>query len=195
MSIKLNGATSGSVELDVPAAIGSDVSGVLLPTAAGTLDRLERAGNILQVVQGSTSTEVGVTTGTYTDTGLSATITPTSSTNKILVIVSQQVQIYRINSGNGVGIRILRDATVIDYPNENSTGGLADYIAVVGGTTINYYSTYSRSVLDSPNTTSAVTYKTMGRPYLTTDTGVVNFQVAGAVQNGTSYIQLLEVAA
>ena len=195
MSIKLNGATSGSVELDVPAAIGSDVSGVLLPTAAGTLDRLERAGNILQVVQGSTSTAVGVTTGTYTDTGLSATITPTSSTNKILVIVSQQVQIYRINSGNGVGIRILRDATVIDYPNESGTGGLAEYIAVTGGTVVNYYLTYSRSVLDSPNTTSAVTYKTMGRPYLTDDTGLVNFQTAGAVQNGTSYIQLLEVAA
>jgi len=49
MSIKLNGATNGSVELDVPDAIGSDVS-LTIPGAAGTLDRLERAGNILQVV-------------------------------------------------------------------------------------------------------------------------------------------------
>ena len=49
MPIKLNGATSGSVELDVPAAVGSDLQ-LTLPTTAGTLDRLERPGNILQVV-------------------------------------------------------------------------------------------------------------------------------------------------
>ena len=49
MSIKLNGAINGSVELDVPDAIGSDVS-LTIPGAAGTFDRLERAGNILQVV-------------------------------------------------------------------------------------------------------------------------------------------------
>lgn len=50
MSLRLNGATDGSVELNVPDSVGSDVTGVLLPTSAGTLDRLERAGNILQVV-------------------------------------------------------------------------------------------------------------------------------------------------
>jgi hypothetical protein len=50
MGLKLNGATSGSIELDVPDDIGSDLN-ITIPGAAGTLDRLERTGNILQVVQ------------------------------------------------------------------------------------------------------------------------------------------------
>ena len=75
MSIKLNGATSGSVELDVPAAVtGGDVS-LSLP-GAGTVDRLERAGNILQVVQGTKTDTASVTGGTFADVGLSAAITP-----------------------------------------------------------------------------------------------------------------------
>ena len=194
MSIKLNGATNGSVALDVPDAIGSDVSGVLLPTAAGTLDRLERAGNILQVVQGSTSTVVSVTNEAWTDTGLSATITPTSSTSKILVIISQQCQYYRTNDANGVGIRLFRNATVIDNPPINSQGGLTDYLGISGSTTINRYLIYSRSVLDSPGTTNAVTYKTQGRPYLDTNGGYASFQTNASI-DGTSYIQLMEVAA
>ena len=195
MPIKLNGATSGSVELGVPDVVGADVQNVLLPSTAGTLDRLERAGNILQVVQGSTSTNVTVSNEAYTDTGLSATITPTNSTSKILVIISQQAQYYRSSNAQGIGIRIFRDSTVIHTPNENSQGGLTDYMAAGGATSINRYIVYNRTLLDSPNTTNAVTYKTQGRPYLDIDSGECNFQNSSSVTNGTSYIQLIEVAA
>jgi len=193
MPIKLNGATSGSVELDVPAAVGSDLQ-LTLPTAAGTLDRLERAGNILQVVQGSTSTTVTVSNEAYTDTGLSATITPTNSTSKILVIISQQAQYSRSNNGQGIGIKILRDSTVIHAPVSNNQGGLTDYVATGDATSINRYFVYNRTLLDSPNTTNAVTYKTQGRPYHDTNSGECSFQNTNSVSNGTSYIQLIEVA-
>tara|TARA_R110000787_G_scaffold57765_2_gene131795 strand:- start:476 stop:1036 length:561 start_codon:yes stop_codon:yes gene_type:complete len=186
MPIKLNGATSGSVELDVPAAVGSDLQ-LTLPTTAGTLDRLERAGNILQVVQGSSTTAVNIATTVYTDSGLSASITPTSSTSKVLVSISQQVQIYRDDAAQGVGIKILRDSTTIYEP---SIAGLGEYISAGGTGSINIYTTVNRHVLDSPNTTNSVTYKTMGRPYITANSGKVQFQLPGI-----SYITLMEVAA
>ena len=193
MPIKLNGATSGSVELDVPAAVGSDLQ-LTLPTTAGTLDRLERAGNILQVVQGSTSTLVSNTTQTYVDTGLSATIVPTSATSKILVNVYQTLQYYRSASANGVGIQILRGSTVISHPCTNNQGGLTDYIAT-NSTVLNRYMTYALTILDSPGTANSVTYKAQGRPYLNPDSGLASFQPGGTAHNGTSYIQLIEVAA
>ena len=211
MPIKLNGATSGSVELDVPAAVGSDLqltlpatagtalvapgsTSITVPSVNGTLDRLERAGNILQVVQGGTSTGVTVSNEAYTDTNLSATITPTNSTSKILVIISQQAQYSRTNNSQGIGIRILRDSTVIHAPIENSQGGLTDYTGAVGSTAVNHYFVYNRTLLDSPNTTNAVTYKTQGRPYNDTFSGAANFQNPNTVNDGTSYIQLIEVA-
>ena len=83
MPIKLNGATSGSVELDVPAAVGSDLQ-LTLPTTAGTLDRLERAGNILQVVYGSSSTYSTTNSTSFTDI-VNVNITPTLTNSKLLV--------------------------------------------------------------------------------------------------------------
>jgi hypothetical protein len=94
MPIKLNGATSGSVELDVPAAVsGGDVN--LTIPGAGTLDRLERPGNILQYkfAEYTTRTSVAVpfpfddtvpqnTEGTEI---ITLSITPTSASNKLVI--------------------------------------------------------------------------------------------------------------
>jgi len=185
MSIKLNGATSGSVELDVPDSIGSDVSGVLLPTAAGTLDRLERAGNVLQVVYGETSSQVSLSTNSYVDSGLTATITPTSSTSKVLVLIDQSC-VWAQNAGSGgMGIRVLRDLTVINEP-PATTIPLSDYIAQA----TQHYFKYTPTILDSPATTSAVTYKTQGRLAAAAS---ASFQ-AGSTTKGTSRIVLMEVA-
>ena len=77
-------------------------------------------GSVLQVVQATTSTNVSVTTGGYTDTTLSATITPTSSSSKILVLVNQQ---FVLSGGSGSqygGVRLLRGSTIIFYPPEYS---------------------------------------------------------------------------
>ena len=189
MPIKLNGATSGSVELDVPDVVGSDVQNVLLPSTAGTLDRLERAGNILQVVQGSTSTEVVVSTLTFADTTLSASITPSSSSNKILVIVDQMYIVTRTVVGQGGGIRILRDSTVIHTPTANAQGPYELYIEALSA-----YGRTTITKLDSPATTSSITYKTQGRPYLINDSGRITFNDNNAT-NATSFITLIEVAA
>jgi hypothetical protein len=174
----------------VPDVVGSDVQNVLLPSTAGTLDRLERSGNILQVVEGSTSTLVSVGTSTFSDTGLSASITPSSSSNKILVIVNQMYHLSRSVVSMGGGIRLLRDSTVIQAPSANSQGSFELYI----GSSSDFYNRATITKLDSPATTSSITYKTQGIPYFTADNGSMNFQVSNTV-NGTSYITLMEVAA
>ena len=180
MPIKLNGATSGSVELDVPAAVGSDLQ-LTLPTAAGTLDRLERAGNILQVVYNSTSTTVSSSDTTKIDTGLTATITPTSVNSKILVALSHNGCLKTTgNNINAIHLYLYRDSTeIFEFFNSlNYTG-----------TVVETYSAASMHYLDSPSTTSAVTYKTQFRNVLAAS------YVAVQAGNSVSGITLFEVAA
>jgi hypothetical protein len=98
MSIKLNGATSGSVDIDVPAVVGGDVS-LELP-GGGTVDRLERAGNVIQVVQvqdGAYTTGTGtmpltsIPQNTNGTEFMSLAITPTSATSKLMINVNALV--------------------------------------------------------------------------------------------------------
>lgn len=115
-------------------------------------------GKVLQVVTVDKSDTYSLgTTGTWTDiTGLSVAITPSSTSNKILVGINLSIG-YSVASTNM--FRITRDGTAISvgdsdgsrrqatvgwYPGVNST-------AVHGNLSYNY--------LDSPSTTSSVTYK------------------------------------
>tara|TARA_R110000851_G_scaffold248438_1_gene400939 strand:- start:92 stop:664 length:573 start_codon:yes stop_codon:yes gene_type:complete len=190
MTVKLNCSSSGSVALSAPAstALGADVV-LNLPSHAGSLDRLERAGNILQVVNATTGTLVSNTNTTYVDTTLSASITPTSASSKILVLVNQAYYMSSSSNYMGNGVRVLRGSTVIYQPNGDETGTVGDYDFYIGGGSSN--SSYGRgsiTLLDSPNTTSATTYKTQGRSY---GVSTVTYQIAEAY----STITLLEVAA
>ena len=208
MTLRLNGTSSGFTEIDAPAAAGSNK--ITLPTSngsaeqflknSGTAGELEFAslassdmptGSILQVVQAGTSTEVVVSTQTYTDTGLSGSITPTSTSSKILVIIDQQIYFNRGVANHGGGLRVLRDSTVIHSPVANSTGPYEFYFTDLTG----FYTRAVINKLDSPATTSSVTYKTQGRPYEISSSGKATFQQAGTSTAGTSYITLIEVAA
>lgn len=155
MSIKLNGATSGSVELDVPAAVtGGDVS-LSLP-GAGTVDRLERAGNILQVVHVA-KTDVfsaSASTGNFS-TVFSASITPSSTSSKILVTWNSNLSLK--NTGQRAGFRMLRGTTPVNVGDtlgsrtESGVGNLRSNAT-------NENIPASQMFLDSPSSTSAVTY-------------------------------------
>ncbi len=135
-------------------------------------------GKILQVVQGSTSSEVTHSTS-YADTGLSAAITPSSTSNKILIMVNQHC--FAAGDG-GSSMKILRDSTSIYTPGES-------YAFYFDGASIDARQYHSFNYLDSPSSTSAITYKTQGRAYNSN---------AFKTQNGgyfTSFITLMEVAA
>ena len=135
-------------------------------------------GKVLQVVQGSTTTSVTHST-TYADTNLSATITPSSTSNKILILINQHCYLQGVGGG---ATRILRDSTTIQTFSQN----YAHYIDVTNANTRQYF---SYSYLDTPSSTSALTYKTQAREY---SGGHNDFQTQN--DNLTSFITLMEVA-
>jgi hypothetical protein len=182
--IRLTGSTSGYSQLDAPAIAGDQT--FTLPTTGGTLDRINRAGNILQVVNATYSTETTSSSSTFADTGLTATITPTSASSKILVLINQagcgkssQTQ------AQGFALRLLRGSTPIA-----SLEALAGY---TNTTVFNYFGASSMCYLDSPATIAATTYKTQFAA--TANAALVYVQLANGGNLATSTITLIEVAA
>ena len=194
MTLKLNSSSSGSVSFVAPASTtaGADIN-LALPVDGGTVDRLERAGNILQVVTATTSTEVITTTATYVDTTLTANITPASTSNKILVMVMQLFTISNSASSGGAAIQVLRDSTSVYQPPANTgTFPFTRFFSITGATAINNTQNENLSFVDSPSSTSALTYKTQGRPYAAGTTAT--FNPTGSLVAATSTIILMEIA-
>jgi hypothetical protein len=137
------------------------------------------SNQILQIVQGTTGTSTSNSTSTYADTTLTATITPSSASNKILVFASH-AGIRRTLNTNAMDMRLVRGSTeILEFVN---------YAGSIGSTAENYGWTASLNYLDAPATTSATTYKTQFRSSTN--------QAATAVQSngGTSVIILMEIS-
>ena len=142
------------------------------------------AGAVLQVVQATYSTATSTTSTSFVTTGLSASITPSSSTSKILVLMSMgDVAAQNTSSANAAGFTLYKNGSnltsnlgsQISY-NSISTSGLT-----IGG--------FSSTYLDSPATTSSTNY-------------AVFFKSAGASTTVTTFrdntlgvITLMEIAA
>lgn len=189
MTLRLNGSTSGYTAIDAPAVAGSNT--LVLPTGNGSSQQVLATNGsgalswsnrpILQVVSANYSTSTSNSTSTYADTGLTASITPSNSSNKILVLVAQN-GLYKTNGNlnNSIHIQLVRGSTALigNY-----------YIGYTGTTSYVYSGSCSFCYLDSPATTSAVTYKTQ---FLTmSNAAAVYVQSDSSVSN----ITLLEVAA
>ena len=155
-------------------------------------------GSIIQVVQSTKTDTASSTAGfTWTDMGLSASITPKFDTSKILVMVEACI-------GSSIGFdmktRLLRGSTAIFIGDQASARPRTSVtITQSYSTTANYAADQAIiNYLDSPATTSSVTYKTQGRPYRNNDGG---FFVAQPAPSGTSdpntpaVMTLLEVVA
>jgi hypothetical protein len=184
MSLVLSGSTSGSVTLQEPAVAGTTV--LDLPAVSGTIltTTSPKAGNVIQVVSVTNSTQVGITSTSYTDTGLQASITPTSSSSKILILVNQAGALRRDSSAEQSGLaNLVRGATQITQivQIQRMTGASNQYVPYFNG--IVY--------LDSPATTSSTTYKTQAKVASSSDNGTIYFQV----DNLDSTITLMEIAA
>jgi hypothetical protein len=157
MSIVLQGSTSGSVTLQEPAVAGTTV--LTLPAVTGNVltDTSPKAGNVIQVVQ-TVKTSVFTTSSampTFADiTGLSATITPASASNKVLVTVTGVMGVSP--NGYAMAVNLVRTSTSIAIG--DARGSTTRCFA--GGTS-NTADARSLTVcfLDSPATTSATTYK------------------------------------
>jgi hypothetical protein len=140
-------------------------------------------GSVLQVVQGTTNTQVSTSGTSYVDTNLSASITPTSSSSKILVLVSQTFGVRRNDPYAAGRLGITRNSTVLHFVvwDREFTATRNEFLA----------SPSSISVLDSPATTSAVTYKTQ----IACVHGVSSEEVFANTRTATATIILMEISA
>ena len=144
-------------------------------------------GKVLQVVSAVYSTSTVVNTTSYADTGLTATITPSSATSKVLVLISQTIRTSGSATVTGGAVKVLRGATDI-----YTVAGTNNQAFLIGETAANTYKggSYAFNYLDSPATTSATTYKTQGRRN-TNAASEMTFNADGA----SSSITLLEIGA
>jgi len=147
-------------------------------------------GKVLQVVYGSTSTEKTNATTSFDDTNLSASITPSLATSKVLVLVAQQFIAENSTYEPGVFVKLLRGATTILQQSGNPTlsapslGTTDTNNHIQGIVALNY--------LDSPSTTSSTTYKTQFVSYRFNSVGQARAQQSSEC---TSTMILLEIGA
>ena len=156
----------------LPASFSDSTS---LPAA--TLNNLRGAFRILQVIESVNDTTLRTTTTTtFQDTGLTATITPQATTNKILFIY--WVNGYCGGATTGLSLRVLRGATNVvtdqDYGYGSASGNAFNAMG--------YY-------IDSPSTTSATTYKVQYNRNQGATTAYVNAAAAP-----TSRFVLMEIS-
>jgi hypothetical protein len=153
-------------------------------------------GKVLQIVMGTTSTQVNIATTDFTDTNLTATITPTNSSNKILVLVSQQTHFFREASDARGAIKLVRSISggsstdfdlYVGSANRSAGGIRAGTDAALGRNELT--AIVSMNYLDSPSTTSAVTYKTQARATTAANSGTITLQY----DSSTSQIVLIEI--
>ena len=131
-------------------------TGVTYPVIAGGTSALQSsAGKVLQVVSATKTDTFSTTSSSYVDvTGLTVSITPTSSSSKILVLGS-------INYGASADVgffRLVRDSTALQVGDAagvrvQATGQMRNSTDSADADTA------SVLYLDSPATTSSVTYK------------------------------------
>jgi hypothetical protein len=171
-------------------AVGTDAQ--ILVANSSTSTGLEwqtpaAGGKVLQVVYVNYSTATTNTTTTYADTGLTATITPTLNTSKVLILINQKAYVARTGINAGLAIQLLKGATVIYTPDTGGSNGL--YTRATGATIMEIEAGVGVQYLDSPATTSATTYKTQAKCYQAGETVTT--------QNGSSIssITLMEIGA
>jgi|DEB3_MinimDraft_2_1074329.scaffolds.fasta_scaffold00056_11 hypothetical protein len=139
-------------------------------------------GKVLQVVNATYSTSATSSSDTWTDTGLTVTITPTASTSKILIIGAINGCGKETSSSAALGLRLMRGATQLAFFGDTIGYNASTVEARVGtGATASY--------LDSPATTSATTYKFQFRSSQNSSTVFIQ----GG--NSTSNITVLEIGA
>lgn len=195
MPITLNG--SGSITgLSSGAGVAATALSGQVPDANAP------SGSVIQVVQVAKSDTFSTTIakGVWSDvTGYTASITPLSASSKILV--TGQIM---GNSGGYPGyffVRLVRNSTPIGVGDASGSRGQVSSYTQVDASGVVAMATMPFSFLDSPNTTSATTYKVQiaQNTSSATDTVYINRSISDTDDfnrpRGISIITLMEIAA
>jgi hypothetical protein len=137
-------------------------------------------GKIVQTVASTTTSSFTTTSTSFVSTGHTATITPTSTSSKILCLVTSQLA--QTNTNLNTQMTLFRDSTNL----AGSGNSFCDVLSSAG----NIYANAAISYLDSPSSTSALTYST--RILVDSGTGAYNAG-GGGVTAGRASIVLLEI--
>lgn len=192
-SLVIYGDTSGAITLQANATAGTNTltlpanTGTVITTASSGQSIPKAAlptGSVLQVIQSTLTTEVSSTSSTYADTGVTATITPTSATSKILVMVNHNACRKSGSADTTLGLKLLRAGSVI--------ANIDQYVAWTGSTASSAIGSSDFIYLDSPANTSALVYKTQFANLNAAGTVYINVTNTFAP---TSTITLMEIAA
>jgi len=148
---------------------------------------LSGGGKILQVVTGTTTTDTGSFTDTdWHDTGLTASITPSATSSKILVTVTQTLHAERSGGGEMNGyVNIVRAST--ELGEWYFRAGLTGAILTPQVKTITY--------VDSPSSTSSLAYKTQIKGSTSDNDGKVRANQQSSSGESISSITLMEIVA
>ena len=151
--IALEGNASGIGTFTISAPNGNTDRTLVLPDEAGTIITTAGvpasampAGSVIQVVNSDSTLNFSTSSTSYVDTGFSVAITPSSASNKVVVIYTGSWSIQASNVS--IQLALYRDATSIGYYGDIYAAG-AGWLAAQG----------TFATLDSPATTSAITYK------------------------------------
>jgi len=152
-------------------------------------------GKVLQVIQAAKTDAFSTTSTSYVDvTGLSVSITPSSTSSKILVF-------YDVNASEGGNVShgyltLVRNSTEIFKADAASNRTPATHVI---NTATQSQFTYSATYLDSPNTTSATTYKLQLKsstgPAITINRSVRDTDLVAYDGRTVSSITVMEVGA
>ena len=158
----------------------------LASNVTGTLATANGGSKVGQVIQATTSSAVNVASTSVADTGLTVNITPTATTSKVLVQVNQNILTDIDTELGNSKIKLLRDSTTaIDF-----TTNIAR-VEANGSSAVKFGNLTTFSHLDSPSTTSQITYKTQGAISSTSNNGTARFQNSSV----PSIITVMEILA
>jgi hypothetical protein len=181
MSLVLQSSGGGSVTLQ-EAVTASNLT-ITVPAVTGTMLTTASTGTVLQVIQFSSVSAFTTTSTSFTDaTGFNASITPSSASSKILILFNAFISSSSAN--NYTWARVVRGATEVIpslvqiQPDTFSLNGL--HIA--------------SAKLDSPATTSSVTYQVQVKAEAGGSTAKLGQGAGGGSDCGPTVITLLEIA-
>ena len=198
--IKLLHSGGNGVILAAPSSNPAADRTLTLPgDADGTIATTATAGKILQVIQAVKKNRQTINSTTLVDiTGMSVSITPSSASNKVLVNYSLVV----FSNAVYYALRLVRDSDSTIFVGDENPSATSQNRASFGSYDSSYViaDTIAQSFLDSPNTTSATTYKLQAySPYSSAYTIGINSGVAldnhTYMNNCVSTITAMEVAA
>ena len=133
---------------------GSNANKIIVPSG----QTLTAPGHVIQVVNGSMgASDLTLSSASWADIGLSAAITPSSTSSKIIITASFNIRILgTANATLRGGVRGLKDSTVV----WNSSG--YDETQQIRESGTEWNDTVSFRFIDTPSTTSSTTYKIQG---------------------------------